>query len=124
MDVGNTEVMPYSTGRDDSIKLRRMALPLYTKGLRCEGLERILRLKFGTLYLGIQAGTAPTLLEPNFLAGTNILSHIPPVVLQGFKLIAVGTEPQRNTLPLAVRFRQRDWHMGTSILSNHPQVGS
>ncbi len=80
--------------------------------------------KSGALYLRIQAGITPTLLEPNFLARTNILSHVPPVVLQGLKIIAVGTEPQWNTLPLAVRFRQRDWHMGTSILSNHSQVGS
>ena len=65
----------------------------------------MLRSKFGAFYLRIQAGIAPTLLKPNFLARTNILSHIPPVVLQGLKLIAVGTEPQRNTLPLAVRFR-------------------
>ena len=84
----------------------------------------MLRLEFGAIYLRIQAEIAPTLLEPNFLARTNILSHVPPVVLQGLKLIAVGTEPQRNTLPLAVRFRQRDWHMGTSILSNRSQAGS
>jgi hypothetical protein len=84
----------------------------------------MLRLEFGALYLRIQAEIAPTLLEPNLLARTNILSHVPPVVLQGLKLIAVGAEPQRNTLTLAVRLRQRDWHMGTSILSNHLQVGS
>ena len=87
------------------------------------GLERMLRSKFGALYLRIQAGIAPTLLEPNFLARTNVFSHIPPVVLQRLELIAVGTEPKRNTVPLAVRFRQRDWHVGTSILSNHSQVG-
>ena len=92
--------------------------------LTAKGIEGMLSLKFGALYLRIQAEITPTLFEPNFLARTNILSHVPPVVLQGLKLIAVGTEPQRNTLPLAVRFRQRDWHMGTSILSNHSQVGS
>jgi hypothetical protein len=94
------------------------------RNLFAEGLEGMLRLKFGALYLRVQAEIAPTLLEPNFLARTNILSHVPPVVLQGLKLVAVGTKPQRNTLPFAVRFRQRDWHMGTSILSNDSQVGS
>jgi len=53
----------------------------------------MLRLKLGAPYLRIQAGIAPTLLEPDFLARTNILSHVPPVFLQGLELIAVGTEP-------------------------------
>ena len=95
-----------------------------TVKMRHSLLMSLINLVLSALYLRIQAGIAPTLLEPNLLARTNILSHVPPVLLQGLKLIAVGTEPQRNTLPLAVRFRQRDWHMGTSIFSNHSQVGS
>ena len=78
--------------------------------MTAEGLEGTLRLKFGALYLRIQAGIAPTLLEPNFLARTNILSHVPPVVFQGLELIAVRAEPERDTLPLAIRFRQRHRH--------------
>ena len=38
----------------------------------------------------LQAAIAPTLLEPDLLAGTNILSHVPSVVLQGLVFIAVG----------------------------------
>jgi hypothetical protein len=108
---------------DPPWRLRNLSCLRCETFLTTEGLEGMLRLKFGALYLRIQAGIAPTLLEPDLLARTNILSHSPPVVLQGLKLIAVGTEPQRDALPLAVRFRQRDWHMGTSILSNHSRVG-
>ena len=65
-----------------------------------------------------QTAIAPTLLEPDLLARTNILSHPPPVIFQGLELIAVGAEPQRDALPLAVWFRQRDRHSMASILSN------
>ena len=70
------------------------------------------------LNLRFQTAIAPTLLEPDLLARTNILSHSPPVVFQGLELIAVGAEPQRDALPLAVRFRQRDRHMGLHSLES------
>jgi Phage integrase family len=66
----------------------------------------------------LQAAIAPTLLEPDLLTGTNVISLFPPVVLQGLELITVGAEPQRDALPLAVRFRKRDRHIGPSILSH------
>ena len=70
------------------------------------------------LNLRFQTAIAPTLLEPDLLARTNILSHSPPVVFQGLELIAVGALPQRDALPLAVRFRQRDRHMGLHSLES------
>ena len=65
----------------------------------------------------LQAAIAPTLLEPDLLAWTNIISLLPPVVYQGLELTTVGAQPKRNALPLAVRFRKRDRHIGPSILS-------
>jgi len=73
---------------------------------------------FNALNQRLQAAIAPTLLEPDLLTGTNVISLFPPVVLQGLELITVGAEPQRNALPLAVRFRKRDRHIGPSILSH------
>ena len=62
----------------------------------------------------LQAGIAITLLEPDPLARNNILSFFPRIFLQGLVVIAVGTEPQRNPIPLAIRFRKRDRHIGDS----------
>jgi hypothetical protein len=62
----------------------------------------------------LQAGIAITLLEPDPLARNNILSFFPRIFLQGLVVITVGTEPQRNPVPLAIRFRKRDWHIGDS----------
>jgi hypothetical protein len=62
----------------------------------------------------LQAGIAITLLEPDPLARNNILSFFPRIFLQGLVVITVGTEPQRNPVPLAIRFRNHDWHIGHS----------
>jgi hypothetical protein len=59
--------------------------------------------RFAAPNQGFQAATAPTLLEPDFLTGTNVFSHFPPVVYQGLVQLAVGTEPQGNAFPLPVR---------------------
>src|SRR5437016_4322111 len=62
----------------------------------------------------LQAGIAITLLEPDPLARNNILSFFPRIFLQGLVVITVGTEPQRNPVPLAIRFSKRNWHIGDS----------
>jgi hypothetical protein len=62
----------------------------------------------------LQSELAITLLEPDLLARANIRSFFPRIFLQRLVLIAVGTEPQRNPIPLAIRFRKRDRHIGDS----------
>ena len=62
----------------------------------------------------LQAGIAITLLEPDPLARNNILSFFPRIFLQGLVVITVGTEPLRNPIPLAIRFRKRDRHIADS----------
>jgi hypothetical protein len=62
----------------------------------------------------LQAELAITLLEPDLLAWANIPSLFPRIFLQRLVLIAVGTEPQRNPIPLAIRFRKRDRHIADS----------
>src|SRR5438876_10616149 len=58
--------------------------------------------RFAALNQRLQAGIAPTLLEPDLLTGTNVISLFPPVVFQWLEPLAVGAEPQGNALPLAV----------------------
>jgi hypothetical protein len=62
----------------------------------------------------LQAELAIALLEPDLLARANIRSFFPRIFLQRLVLIAVGTKPQRNPIPLAIRFRKRDRHIGDS----------
>jgi hypothetical protein len=71
-------------------------------------------LELAPLNQRLQAELAITLLEPDLLARANIRSFFPRIFLQRLVLIAVGTEPQRNPIPLAIRFRKRDWHIGDS----------
>src|SRR5438105_14747120 len=73
---------------------------------------------FNALNQRLHAAIAPTLLEPDLLTGTNVISLFPPVVLQGLELIIVRAEPQRNALPLAVSFSKRDRHLEHCLLGH------
>jgi len=97
-------------------------LALATAGISQSAAERVCGAKAVSTHLvllnqRLQAAIAPTLLEPDLLAGTNIISLFPPIVFQGLETITVGTEPQRNPLPLAIRFRKRDRHIGPTLHS-------
>ena len=81
--------------------------------------ERSFRLAHLGVNQCLQAALAPSFLEPDFLAGTNITAHFPPILLQRLQLITVGAKPQRNPLPLTIRFRKRNRHFGSPFGCNY-----
>jgi hypothetical protein len=66
---------------------------------------------FAALNQRLEAAIAPTLLKPDLLAWTDVSSLLPSVILQGLEPITIGALPQRNAIPLAVRFWKRDRHI-------------
>jgi hypothetical protein len=65
----------------------------------------------------LHTAMTPTLLEPDLLAGTNIVALPPPVVFQGLVLGTIRAKPQRTAFPLAVGFGNRDRHTGDTLHS-------